>query len=67
MFHTLPLTILEPVDARSAGCAGCTGVTAWGVADSEGLGGPSSVGAGARGRVGPGLGGTATVGRRPKP
>ena len=58
---------LELVDARSAVYAGCAGGTARGAVCWEGLGGLSSGGAGARGRAGAGLGGTATMARRPKP
>ena len=57
---------VEPVDARSAVCAGCAGNTALGVVGLEGFGGPLPVGPGARGRVGADLGGTAPVARRPK-
>ena len=56
---------LEPVDARGAVFAGFTGGTAWGVAYAEGLGGPSSAGAGAPEWFGADRGGTATVSRRP--
>ena len=55
---------LEPMDAHSAGCAGCAGGTAWGVVRSEGRGGPLSVGADARGRVVAAFEGMVTVARR---
>ena len=55
------------MDARGVDCAGCAGGTAWDVVGSEGFGGPLPAGAGARGRVGVDLAGTATVARRPKP